>query len=210
MTQDINLRMLWQHLLWAEQNVLTHDDVIKWKHFPRYWPFVRRIHRSPVNSPHKDQWRGTLMFSLICVWINGWVNNREAGDLRRHQAHCDVIVMTIWHVGGRPMSRGHKGKDLSIFFPNIINYPLLALKLDYSGQTRSILMLLIPCVVRASATIILIVRDKQAIGLCREGFQLLVPISATEWCKIQIILFSVKNKSKQTNVWICWNRTTVY
>ena len=31
--------------------------------------------------------------SLICVWINGWVNNREAGDLRRHQAHCDVIVM---------------------------------------------------------------------------------------------------------------------
>ena len=30
-----------------------HDDVIKWKHFPRYWPFVRRIHRSPVNSPHK-------------------------------------------------------------------------------------------------------------------------------------------------------------
>ena len=28
-----------------------HDDVIKWKHFPRYWPFVREIHRSPVNSP---------------------------------------------------------------------------------------------------------------------------------------------------------------
>ena len=40
----------------------THDDVIKWKHFPRYWPFVRGIHRSPVNSPHKDQWRGALMF----------------------------------------------------------------------------------------------------------------------------------------------------
>ena len=48
-----------------------HDDVIKWKHFPRYWPFVRGIHRSPVNSPHKGQWRGTLIFSLICVWING-------------------------------------------------------------------------------------------------------------------------------------------
>ena len=59
---------------------LSHDDVIKWKHFPRYWPFVRGIHRSPVNSPHKGQWRGALMFSLICVWINGWVNNREAGD----------------------------------------------------------------------------------------------------------------------------------
>ena len=73
--------------------ICDHDDVIKWKHFPRYWPFVRRIHRSPVNSPHKGQWRGALMFSLICTRINDWVNNREAGDLRRHQAHCDVIVM---------------------------------------------------------------------------------------------------------------------
>ena len=44
-----------------------HDDVIKWKHFPHYWPFVRGIHWSPVNSPHKDQWRGALMFSLICT-----------------------------------------------------------------------------------------------------------------------------------------------
>ena len=70
-----------------------HDDVIKWKHFPRYWPFVRGIHRSPVNSPHKGQWRGALMFSLIRVWINGWVNNREAGDLRRYLAHYDVTVM---------------------------------------------------------------------------------------------------------------------
>ena len=70
-----------------------HDDVIKWKHFPRYWHFLRGIHRSPVNSPHKGQWRGALMFSLICAWINGWVNNREAGDLRRHRAHYEVIVM---------------------------------------------------------------------------------------------------------------------
>ena len=72
-----------------------HDDVIKWKHFPRYCPFVPGIHRSPVNSTHKGQWRGALMFSLIWAWINGWVNNREAGDLRRHRAHYDVIVMTF-------------------------------------------------------------------------------------------------------------------
>ena len=71
----------------------SHDDVIKWKHFPRHWPFLRGIHRWPVNSPHKGQWRGALMFSLICVWINAWVNNREAGDLRRYRAHYDVIVM---------------------------------------------------------------------------------------------------------------------
>ena len=74
---------------------LLHDDVIKWKHFPRCWPFVRGIHRSPVISPHKGQWRGALMFPLICVWINGWVNNREAGDFRRYHAHYDVTVMLI-------------------------------------------------------------------------------------------------------------------
>ena len=67
------------------------------KHFPRYWPFVRGIHRSPVNSPHKGQWRGALRFCLICAWINGWVNNREAGDLRRQRAHYDGIIMsTYW------------------------------------------------------------------------------------------------------------------
>ena len=70
-----------------------HDDVIKWKRFRRYWPFVRGIHRSPVNSPNKDHWRGALTFSLIWAWINDWVNNREAGDLRRHRIQYDVIVM---------------------------------------------------------------------------------------------------------------------
>ena len=70
-----------------------HDDIIKWKHFPRYWPFVWGIHRSPVNSPYKGKWRGALMFSLICVWINGWVNNGEAGDLKRYHTHYDVTVM---------------------------------------------------------------------------------------------------------------------
>ena len=75
----------WLYLM-SKPLPMIHDDVIKWKHFPRYWPFVRGIHRSPVNSPHKGQWRGALMFSLIRVWINGWVNNREAGDLRRYRA----------------------------------------------------------------------------------------------------------------------------
>ena len=72
---------------------IRDDDVIKWKHFPRNWPFVREIHRSPVNFPHKGQRRGALMFSLIYAWINDWVNNRQAGDLRRQHGHYDVIVM---------------------------------------------------------------------------------------------------------------------
>ena len=48
----------------------------------------------PVNSSRKGQWRGALMFTLIWAPINGWVNNCEAGELRRYRAHYDVIVMT--------------------------------------------------------------------------------------------------------------------
>ena len=61
----------------------------------RYWPFVRGIHR-PM-PPHKGQWRGALMFSLICAWINGWVNNRESGDLIRHRTQYNVTVMLLSH-----------------------------------------------------------------------------------------------------------------
>ena len=76
-----------------------------WRHqietFPRHWAFVRGIHRWPVNSPHKGQWREALMFSLICSWINGWVNRREAGDLRRHGANLGVVVIDQSHRYGR-------------------------------------------------------------------------------------------------------------
>ena len=94
---------MWRCCIYVMYSFIQHYEVIKWKHFPRYWPFVRGIHRSPVNSPHKGQWRGALMFSLICVWINGWVNNREAGDLRRYRAHYDVAVIGLlnWHRGNR-------------------------------------------------------------------------------------------------------------
>ena len=82
----------------AIKSKTEHDDVIKWKHFPRNWPFVRGIHRSPVNSPHKGQWRGALMFTLICARIKGWVNNREAVDLGRYRGHYDVTVMICSYV----------------------------------------------------------------------------------------------------------------
>ena len=74
---------------------IIHDDVIKWKHFPRYWPFVRGIHWSRwiprTKASDAELW--ALMFSLIYVWINGWVNNSEADDLRRYRGHYDVNVM---------------------------------------------------------------------------------------------------------------------
>ena len=71
-------------------SVRWHDDVIKWKHFPRYWPFMWGIHRWPVNSPHKGQWRVALMFSLICAWMSlskqswGWWFETPSRPLWRH------------------------------------------------------------------------------------------------------------------------------
>ena len=99
-TRDITrynrITLLWRELMEPSGQstrligcLSMHDDVSKWKHFPRNWPFVR----SQVNSPHKGQWCGALMFSLICVWINGWENNRETGDLRRYCVYYDVTVM---------------------------------------------------------------------------------------------------------------------
>ena len=73
--------------------------MIWWRHqmetFSALLATLRGIHRSPVNSPYKGQWRRALIFSLICVWINGWVNTREAGDLRCYCAHYEVRVMEI-------------------------------------------------------------------------------------------------------------------
>ena len=72
-----------------------YDDVIKWKHLPRYLPFVRAIHRSPMNSPHKGQWRWALTFSLICTWINGWVRLViwDTIALNMTSLQCDDNVM---------------------------------------------------------------------------------------------------------------------
>ena len=70
----------------------THVYVIKWKHFPRYWPFLRGIHRSSVNSPHKGQTRGALMFPFFCAWANGWTDDDVLG---RHYIHYDVTVITL-------------------------------------------------------------------------------------------------------------------
>ena len=94
----------------------AHDDVIKWKHFPCYWPFVRGIHWSLVNSPHKGQWRGALMFSLICAWINAWINNCGAGDLRRHRANYDVTVMPCLRVYMQARSGASKAHHLTCFY----------------------------------------------------------------------------------------------
>ena len=110
-------RMGWK----ASQSLSEHDDVIKWKHFPRYWPLIcdAGIHhqaqmgwkatQSPSEHDDVIKWKHfprycpwfvtrSLMFSLISAWTKGWVNNRDAGDLRRHCAHYDFNVMS-WYYG---------------------------------------------------------------------------------------------------------------
>ena len=92
---------IWKCLIWecrhAFQGILILSQTW-WRHQMETFSAllalcVWGIHRSPVNSPHKGQWRGALMFPLIWTWINSSVNNHEAGDLRRHRAHYDIIVM---------------------------------------------------------------------------------------------------------------------
>ena len=63
--------------------ITTHNDVIKWKHFPRYWPFVRGIHRSPVR----------------------WISLTKASDA---EIWCDIpalVEVAVWRrPGDRPVS----------------------------------------------------------------------------------------------------------
>ena len=72
-----------------------------------------------VDSPHKDQCRGTLMFSLICARTSGSVNNRDAGDLRRYRLHCDVTVMITLASHERLYNASHFTRPLSVFVQKI-------------------------------------------------------------------------------------------
>ena len=87
--------------MWRKMTMesLCYHDVIKWKNFPRYGPFVRGIHRSPVNSPHKGQWHGALMFSLIRrlskQWW-GWWFETPLRSLCRHLFEDGLPENFVW------------------------------------------------------------------------------------------------------------------
>ena len=87
---------------------------------------------SPVNFPHTDQWRGALMFSLICAWTNGWVNNQGADYLRRHRAHYDVTVMwcrIVIQWSGQPW-------DLSAFNASLLSNFQLVKRVKLGGSVH--------------------------------------------------------------------------
>ena len=82
--------------------ILLQAPVIAWESWWRHQVetfsvllalYMQGIHQSLVNSPHEGQSLGASMFSLICTWINSWVNNPKAVDLRHHCAYYDVTVM---------------------------------------------------------------------------------------------------------------------
>ena len=91
-----------RHFNWAIKRLTTQTWSFKWRSCAYTWwrhqiePYSALLALCagnlpvPVNSPHKGQSRGALIFSLVCARINDWVNNREAGDLRRHRGHYDV------------------------------------------------------------------------------------------------------------------------
>ena len=82
----------------VSQRRYYHDDVIKWKHFSPYWPFVRGIHRLAVISPRQGQWRRALVLSLICALNKrlskqslGWWFETPTCSLRRHCNDIDKV-----------------------------------------------------------------------------------------------------------------------
>ena len=89
-----SLDIKFDHLGWFSISwiVFTHDDVIKWKHFPRCWPFVRGIHRSPDDSPHEkpqtqsfdDSPDVRLNKGLNKWWICRW--------LKASWCPCDLVT----------------------------------------------------------------------------------------------------------------------
>ena len=91
---------VWKDDSYTAMSRLFHDDSYSiWRHqmetFYKLLSLSVGILLVRVNSPHWGQWRGAFVFSLICAWLNGRVNNREAGDLRHHRAHYDVIVILM-------------------------------------------------------------------------------------------------------------------
>ena len=104
-----NLSLSWEDAGACNSLLLSipHDVVMKWKIFPRYWPFVQGIHQSPVNSPQKGTVTRGLMFFML-VRANSEINRRVAGDLRRHGAHSNVIVMMYEKLSHMDVIRMHE------------------------------------------------------------------------------------------------------
>ena len=162
---------------------------------------------SLVNFPHKDQWRGTLMFSFICAWMNGWVNNPDADDLSRHRAHYDVIVMTKEDPDGTPYLNHMAAVRWDVISMPHCTIRMLACLVDntISAQGfRSSLMEIAHCGKR-DISLICIKYNSIYYRCC--GFICILTLSTKRivyLCLLQscaIIFFNVKYLSKNLSIW---------
>ena len=109
------------------------------------------IHRPPVNSPHKGQWRVAFMPSLICAWRNNWVNTRHGGDLTRHRTHYDVtVVVAICRHKSRLGSNSVQAVASLIICVNssYISYPWEDATYAYFSQTLHLLINYTTCILK--------------------------------------------------------------
>ena len=86
----------WAYFMGLYCAFLVHDDAMTWKRNRRYWPFVRGIHRWPVDSHHKGPLTRALMVSFMLVLTNSWTNTRVAVDLRHHAARVIMVMSLLW------------------------------------------------------------------------------------------------------------------
>ena len=91
--------------IWSKH---LYNGVIKWKTNPRYWPFVRGIHRSPVNSPHKAS--DAELWCFLCSPLNKhsskqsldwWFETLSRPLWRPHNGEiwveCRAFHFIMWH-----------------------------------------------------------------------------------------------------------------
>ena len=114
------LKQCWIFKSYHDEYIM-HGDVIKWKHFPRYWPFVRGIHPSPVNFLTKRPVKQSSdVFFGLCTYVHNW----DPGVLRHHRATYDVTLMMPFRKDPRVYGTKHRWNFLS---------PLM--KIKYHGNS---------------------------------------------------------------------------
>ena len=131
------------------------------------------------------------MCFFICIWINGWVNNREAGDLRCYRAHYDVTVMSTTY-----LDKPHNVTACAVSILHI-GSNLRVLKVEYSWRTSPMPCLLLQRVLAYPGHWFYVGKMSRWIPLGRNSTPLSDHLNVQNWPKMQISYFS----SSHFNPW---------
>ena len=139
------IRVLWNEISTSDCLLTTDhppslddDAAIKWKHFLHCWPFVRGNQWSPVDSIYKGQWRGDLMFSLICAWTI-WLSKQSRCWLFEMPLyslwyHCNVVFSGV-HTNVHSFLKCNSNNGSSLYQNNDIEFLFfLFQKIDVTGK----------------------------------------------------------------------------